>query len=171
MGKQRLPKPDPRVTKPQLKALRRNRAQNRQTKLRKSMTPGTVAVVLIGPYMSKKVVFLKQLDSGLLLCACLNNESVRRFPQKWLLATSQTVDVSKVKAALADSDFKTKKGSKESGFFEDGQKSGMSEEFTAAAAKIVGAVAKSAKKQQLMYEYLCARFTLDKEVPAHAVNL
>merc|ERR1719192_2452302 len=95
-----MPKPCANAKRPNLTPLKRCRPKDRQTRLRKNMTPGRVCVCLIGPYTSKKVVFLKQLESGLLLCACLNNGSVRRFPQKWLLCTSQAVAISGIQNNL-----------------------------------------------------------------------
>merc|ERR1719511_448094 len=91
MGRQRMPKPVANAKRPNLQPLKRCRPKDRRTRLRKSMVPGRVGVVLIGRYTSKKVVFLKQLESGLLLCACMNNGAVRRFPQKWLFCTDSVV--------------------------------------------------------------------------------
>merc|ERR1712072_1443160 len=97
----------------------------KQTKLRGSITPGTVLILLAGHFKGSRVVFLKQLESGLLLISgpyAVNGVPLRRVPQSYVIATQTSVDVSSVRlpAEVNDNLFRkprVKKTKDEDGFF------------------------------------------------------
>merc|ERR1711964_66176 len=151
---------------------------NKQTKLRASITPGTVLILLAGRFKGQRVVFLKQLDSGLLLITgpyAINGVPLRRVPQSYVIATQTKVDVSgvSVPASVNDDFFKkeqTKKKKTDEVFFEKEKESTIDESRKALQkdvdAKVVAAIGKVA----LLKEYMSSKFSLKKGQKPHEMT-
>jgi large subunit ribosomal protein L6e len=105
----------------------------RETKLRPSLQPGSVVILLAGRFRGKRVVLLKHLSQGVLLITGpfkINGVPLRRVNARYVIATSTKVDLKGIddkvveKASAADYFTKNKepKGKGEDAFFSQGEK-------------------------------------------------
>jgi len=164
--------------------IRRHRT-NKPTKLRKSITPGTIVIVLAGRFRGKRVIVLKQLQpSGLLLVTGpfkINGVPLRRVNQAYVIATSTRLDVSKVDVkAINDSFFakeRTKKDPAAAGkksadefFAKDEKKKVISSARKTAQKSVDAALVPLIKAVPNLNHYLNAKFSLTKGQYPHQLK-
>ncbi|KAJ3694659.1 hypothetical protein LUZ60_000036 [Juncus effusus] len=160
------------------KSTRKPKKQN-PTKLRDSITPGTVLILLAGHFMGKRVIFLKQLDSGLLLVTGpfkVNGVPLRRVTQSYVIATSTKVDISNVDVSKYDDKYftkekKTKSKKSEGEFFKsesEEKDEGPLPQFKKDDQKVVdGQLMKAIECVPDLKTYLSVRFTLRDGMKPH----
>jgi len=88
-------------------------------KLKQGLSPGSVLILLAGRFRGRRVVFLKQLGSGLLLVTgpyAVNGVPLRRVNQRFCIATSAKVDLKGADVSkVTDEYFARDKGGKSKG--------------------------------------------------------
>lgn len=174
---QRAQKYYPAVDAPKPKV---SRKVNKPTKLRNSITPGTVLILLAGRFAGKRVVFLKQLPSGLLLVTGpfkVNGVPLRRVNQAYVIATSTKLDVADVKIPenVNDAYFsqpKTRGPKPEQAFFLDpANKAPHPTEKVADQKAVDQAVIAAVKKAGPTHlKYLATTFSLSNGDKPHAMR-
>ncbi|KAK3023992.1 hypothetical protein RJ639_044149 [Escallonia herrerae] len=154
-----------------------NKRKPKPTKLRASITPGTVLIILAGRFKGKRVVFLKQLASGLLLVTGpfkINGVPLRRVNQSYVIATSTKVDLCGVNVEKFDDKYfakqvekKKKKG--EEGFFEgeNEEKNVLPQEKKDDQKTVDASLIKSIEAVPDLKTYLAARFSLKAGMKPH----
>mmetsp|Transcript_1191 Transcript_1191/g.2208 ORF Transcript_1191/g.2208 Transcript_1191/m.2208 type:complete len:196 (-) Transcript_1191:448-1035(-) len=148
-------------------------------KLRASLTPGTVVILLASRFRGRRVIFLKQLESGTLLITgpyAANGVPLRRIDPRYVIATQTKIDISAVDVSKFDDKYfkKAKSSSKksEAEFFnaEEGEskpKKVLPESFKADQKAVDGALVAALKKDPLLKCYLKAKFSLTKGQAPH----
>lgn len=149
-------------------------------KVRASLTPGSVLILLAGRFRGKRVVLLKVLESGLLLVSgpfSVNGVPIKRVNPAYCIATSTSVDLKgiKIDAKLNDAYFKREaapKGKKDAeGDFFAADKAAPAPELSAAKKAdqkaLDAALLKVVDKTPMLKAYLSALFTLTKGMKPH----
>ena len=159
------------------------------TKLRASITPGTVLIILAGQFRGCRVVFLKQLPSGLLMVVgpfSINGVPLRRVNQAYVIATSTKIDISaeaaKIEAAtkdITDASFSNQKKANTAAakavakeFTEESKtsKNMPADAIKAATKNVDKLITASIKKVPHLDQYLSAKFSLSKGQKPHTMK-
>merc|ERR1711998_91987 len=159
--------------------LTNSRCTSKATKLKSSLVPGAVVILLAGRFKGRRAVFLKQLESGLLLVTGpykVNGIPLRRVPQSYVIGTSTVVDISgaDIPDEVNDSLFKkpkTKKEKSEDGpFAEKAEKEPRGDEFKALQAKVDAAVVSAIEAEDLLKGYMKSKFSLKSGQYPHEMS-
>eukprot|EP00931_Biecheleriopsis_adriatica_P042820 TRINITY_DN2442_c1_g1_i5.p1 TRINITY_DN2442_c1_g1~~TRINITY_DN2442_c1_g1_i5.p1 ORF type:complete len:180 (+),score=52.75 TRINITY_DN2442_c1_g1_i5:70-609(+) len=147
------------------------------TKLKKNITPGSVLILLAGRFRGRRVVFLKQLESGLLLVTgpyAINGVPLRRVNQRYCIATSTKVDLKGADYKAVDDKYfaraaEKKKGGKSEDFFAaEASKPSMAQEKKDGQKKMEDPIVKGLAAD--MKSYLKARFSLTANMYPHELK-
>lgn len=151
----------------------------RPQKLRASLVPGTVLILLAGRFRGKRVVYLKNLEDGTLLVTGpfkINGVPLRRVNSRYVIATSTKVDIASVDADKFNVAYfareKAPKGEKsESAFFdENAPKKEIKAERVEDQKKVDAALLGEIKKTPLLKQYLAASFSLKSGDKPHLLK-
>ncbi|GME72339.1 unnamed protein product [[Candida] boidinii] len=159
-------------------APKKNRKTAQPQKLRKSLVPGTVLILLAGRFRGKRVVYLKHLEDNTLLVSGpfkVNGVPLRRVNARYVIATSTTVSVEGLDLAKFDvAYFAREKASKdkksEEEFFGEGAakkqvKSERVEDQKVIDKALIGEI----KKTPLLKQYLASSFSLKNGDKPHSM--
>jgi large subunit ribosomal protein L6e len=149
------------------------------TKIRSTLTPGTICIILAGRFRGKRCVFLKSLKSGLLLVSGpykLNGVPIRRVNQSYIIATSTKIDVSNVDVKSIDDEYfsrsKDAKKDAEEEFFKDDvpKPAVVSDQRKADQSKVDAVLLKTISATPMLEGYLASLFTLKRGDKPHLMK-
>ena len=147
-------------------------------KLRSGIAPGSVLILLAGRFRGKRVVFPRQLKSGLLGVTGpyrVNGVPIRRVNQAYTLSTSTRVDLNGVDAAsITDETFakeaRAKRTRSHRFFKEDAPKQNATSDARKTLQKKVDDALTKNIKDKFVTKYLAARFSLTRNDAPHAMR-
>lgn len=158
---------------------KQTRKTARPQKLRSSLVPGTVVILLAGRFRGKRVVYLKGLEDNTLLVTGpfkANGVPLRRVNARYVIATSTKVDVSGVDVSKFNVQYfareKTPRAKKsEADFFnEDQPKKEVKQERIADQKSVDAALLSAIKKTPLLKQYLSSSFSLKSGDKPHLLK-
>merc|ERR1712166_720158 len=148
--------------------LTNNKANNKATKLKASLVPGAVVILLAGRFKGQRAVFLKQLPSGLCLITGpykVNGIPLRRVPQSYVIGTSTVVTDCQFKKPKS-----AKKKSEDGPFAAAEEKKPLDDAAKALQEKVDGPVVKAIEAESMLKDYMRARFSLKNGQYPHEMS-
>merc|ERR1711962_1489946 len=151
----------------------KHRKKVRPSKLKKSLTPGTVAILLAGRHKGKRVVFLKDLSNfGLILVTGpykVNGVPLRRVPQSYVIGTQTKIDISGCDLDIDADLFKRQAKAKAANemFEESSEGYSVSEERKALQEQVDEAIIGEISKEPHLRKYMQQLFSLRKKQFPH----
>mmetsp|Transcript_11576 Transcript_11576/g.11945 ORF Transcript_11576/g.11945 Transcript_11576/m.11945 type:complete len:195 (-) Transcript_11576:64-648(-) len=140
-------------------------------KVRSSVQPGSVLILLAGRFRGKRVVALKTLSSGLLLVSgpfSVNGVPLRRVNQRYVIGTSTKVSLDGVDVSNIDDSFFAREERPE--VPAEGRGTVTSDARKAAQKTVDAALLSNISKVEFLQAYLQARFTLGGNDRPHALK-
>merc|ERR1711881_179794 len=146
-------------------------------KLKAGIEKGSVLILVAGKHRGKRVVFLKQLNSGLLLVTGpfkINGVPMRRVNQKYVIPTSTKLDFQVSIPESVDDDYFSRvelKAQSDEGPFQNAKEVYKASDVRKADQKVVdAAIVAAAKKVPHMVNYLGAKFALRNGQAPHTMK-
>lgn len=158
---------------------KQSRKTARPQKLRASLVPGTVLILLAGRFRGKRVVYLKNLEDNTLLVSGpfkVNGVPLRRVNARYVIATSTSVSVEGVDVSKFNVEYfareKTPRSKKsEAEFFNEAQpKKEIKAERIADQKSVDASLLSEIKKTPLLKQYLSASFSLKSGDKPHLLK-
>ncbi|ODV80778.1 uncharacterized protein CANTADRAFT_20343 [Suhomyces tanzawaensis NRRL Y-17324] len=158
---------------------KQSRKVARPQKLRASLVPGTVLILLAGRFRGKRVVYLKNLEDNTLLVSGpfkVNGVPLRRVNARYVIATSTKVSVEGVDVSKFDVEYFAREKAPrfvrktEEAFFKEEPKKEIKAERVADQKTVDAALLAQIKKTPLLKQYLSASFSLKSGDKPHLLK-